>query len=104
MLPFQWSRLFLTLSYLHFDTLFRYRTLSIHVDDPATNSSQTAADPINDIRQIDAHTMDIDLVFHRYSTHPTLGLESATVVPRSIHGNNIISPPPSQYGLMINES
>jgi sodium/potassium-transporting ATPase subunit alpha len=91
------------LSYLRFDSLSRYRTLSIHVDDPPTGSGGTA-DPSNDIRQIDAHTIDIDLVFHRYSTHPRLGLESAAVERRSMHGKNIISPPPSQYALVIHEN
>jgi len=87
-----------------FNSLSRYRTLSIHVDDPPTGSSRTAADPSDDIRQIDAHTMDIDLVFHRYSTHPKLGLESAAVERRSMHDKNIISAPPAQYALMTHEN
>jgi sodium/potassium-transporting ATPase subunit alpha len=92
------------LSYLPFDSLSRYRTLSIHVDDPPTSSSKMAADPSDNIRLLDAHTMDIDQVFHRYSTHPKLGLEPAAVERRSIHGKNVISPPPSQYALMIHEN
>src|ERR1700691_963854 len=102
--PFQLSRLLSPLPYLLFDTLSRSRTLSIHVDDPPTSSGKMAADPSDDIRQIDAHTMNIDQAFHRYSTHPKLGLEPAAVERRSMHGKNILSPPPSQYALMIDEN
>lgn len=75
-----------------------YRTLSIHLDEPISKSiPKSIADPTAAIRQIDAHIIDHDQVFSRYSTHPTLGLEHAAVERKSKEGKNVITPPPTQY-------
>ena len=73
----------------------RYRTLSIHVEE---NSSKAIPDKADAIRQIDVHTIPVELVYQRFSTSPTLGLESAAVT-RLIQsfGKNAISPPKTQY-------
>jgi sodium/potassium-transporting ATPase subunit alpha len=84
-------------TYLSFEALSSYRTLSIHVDDKPISTNKKVADPSDAIRLIDAHSIDTDQVFHRYSTHPKLGLEGAAVERKSKEGKNIISPPPSQY-------
>jgi sodium/potassium-transporting ATPase subunit alpha len=38
-----------------------------------------------------------EAVFTRFSTSPSLGLETAAVERRSAREKNIISPPPTQY-------
>ena len=78
-----------------------YRTLSIHVEDRPSAPNSKAADPSDGIRQIDVHTIDNDEVFRRYSTHPKLGLEHAAVERKSMEGKNVISPPPTQYALIV---
>jgi hypothetical protein len=81
-----------------------YRTLSIHVDEkPSISAKKKALDPSDAIRQIDVHVIDSDQVYHRYSTHPTLGLEQAAVERKVKDGKNVISPPPTQYILIIDE-
>jgi len=59
---------------------------------------KASADPANDIRQIDVHTLPIEEVFTRFSTSPTIGLESPAVTRLSKRfGKNVISPPKTQY-------
>jgi magnesium-transporting ATPase (P-type) len=56
------------------------------------------ADPADVIRQIDVHTVPVDVVYHRYSTSPTLGLESPAVERLTQnYGKNVISPPKTIY-------
>ena len=72
----------------------RYRTLSIHVEE----KSKTIPDKADAIRQIDVHTIPADLVYQRFSTSPTLGLESPAVDRLTqTFGKNVISPPKTQY-------
>ena len=54
----------------------RYQTLSIHIEE---KSSKAIPDKDDAIRQIDVHTIPIDMVYQRFSTSPTLGLESPAV-------------------------
>ena len=56
------------------------------------------ADPADVIRQIGVHTVPVDVVYHRYSTFPTLGLESPTVERLTQNfGKNVISLPKTIY-------
>jgi sodium/potassium-transporting ATPase subunit alpha len=57
----------------------------------------TNKDPAFAIRQIDVHLITPEAVFTRFSTSPSLGLETAAVERRSAREKNIISPPPTQY-------
>ena len=82
--------------YILLTSIISYRTLSIHVDDKPTVTDKKAVDPSDVIRQIDVHIIDHDQVFHRFSTHPKLGLEHTAVERKSKDGKNIISPPPTQ--------
>jgi sodium/potassium-transporting ATPase subunit alpha len=67
--------------------------LSIHVEE---NSSK--ADKADAIRQIDVHTIPVDLVYQRFSTSPTQGLETPAVARLTqTFGKNVISPPKTQY-------
>ncbi|CCL98313.1 uncharacterized protein FIBRA_00307 [Fibroporia radiculosa] len=81
----------------------QYRTLSLRVDatlDEKAPPRQTkdTQDPAEGIRSIDVHTLTSHEVFTRYSTSPTVGLESIAVQRRSkTGGKNIISPPKTQY-------
>ncbi|RKO83014.1 E1-E2 ATPase-domain-containing protein [Blyttiomyces helicus] len=78
----------------------QYRTLSLHVDRPATNKKKRGngkVDPTEDISDINVHLLRVEDVFTRYSTHPTLGLESAALERKRNDPKNIISPPPAQY-------
>jgi sodium/potassium-transporting ATPase subunit alpha len=69
--------------------------LSIHVEE---KYSKAALDKANAIRQIDVHTIPVELVFQRFSTSPTLGLESPAVARMTqTFGKNVISPPKTQY-------
>ncbi|KAF8888462.1 calcium ATPase transmembrane domain M-containing protein [Gymnopilus junonius] len=78
------------------DVQIQYRTLSIHVEEKLT--AKTPADQADAIREIDIHTVPVDLVYQRFSTSPTLGLESPAVSRRmQTFGKNIISPPKTQY-------
>ena len=73
----------------------RYQTLSIHIEE---KSSKAIPDKDDAIRQIDVHTIPIDMVYQRFSTSPTLGLESPAVARLAqTCGKNIISPPKTQY-------
>lgn len=73
----------------------RYRTLSVHVEE---KSSKSTPDKVNAIRHIDVHTFPVDLVYQRFSTSPTLGLESPAVARLTqTFGKNVISPPKTQY-------
>ena len=73
----------------------RYRTLSVHVEE---KSSKATPDKVDAIRQIDVHTLSVDLVYQRFSTSPTLGLESPAIARLTqSFGKNIISPPKTQY-------
>ena len=57
-----------------------------------------APDKADDIHQIDAHTLPVDLVYQRFSTSPALGLESVAVARLTqTFGKNIISPPKTLY-------
>ena len=98
MLPFQSSQFVPNHTHNSFSEVFSsYRTLSIHVDDKPISTNKKGADPSDAIRLIDAHSIDTDKVFQRYSTHPKLGLDAAAVARKSKEGKNVISPPPSQY-------
>jgi sodium/potassium-transporting ATPase subunit alpha len=69
--------------------------LSIHVEEKSSKASPDKADAI---RQIDVHTIPVDLVYQRFSTSPTLGLESPAVARLTeTFGKNVISPPKTQY-------
>ena len=75
--------------------LQRYRTLSIHIEE---KSSEATPDKADAIRQIDVHTIPVDLVYQRFSTSPTLGLETPAVARLTqAFGKNVISPPKTQY-------
>ncbi|KAI0824955.1 calcium ATPase transmembrane domain M-containing protein [Trametes gibbosa] len=79
----------------------QYRTLSLHVDSyvegkPKPDQVQTA-DPASALRQIDVHQLPVQEVYTRFSTSPTLGLESDAVDRRSKSAKNVISSPPTQY-------
>ncbi|KAJ3028650.1 UNVERIFIED_CONTAM: hypothetical protein HDU68_001231, partial [Siphonaria sp. JEL0065] len=55
------------------------------------------------IRKINFHLHRVDDIFTKFSTSPSLGLESSAVARRKALGKNIISPPPTKYlqkGLM----
>jgi len=55
-------------------------------------------DPADVIRQIDVHTVPVDVVYQRFSTSPTLGLESPAVERLTkTFGKNVISPPKTIY-------
>ena len=80
----------------------RYRTLSLHVDSIREEKQKAAAagkstDPAAAIRQIDVHALPIDEVYTRFSTSPTVGLETDAITRRSKDGKNAISSPPTQY-------
>ena len=69
--------------------------MSIHVEE---RSSKATPDKVDAIRQIDVHTLPVDLVYQRFSTSPTLGLESVAVARLTqTFGKNIISAPKTQY-------
>ncbi|TFK65891.1 calcium ATPase transmembrane domain M-containing protein [Pluteus cervinus] len=76
-----------------------YRTLSIHQTIHPENEVAPAkiADPANAIRQLDVHKISINDIFLRYSTSPTLGLETAALERLSKLGKNAIPPPPTAY-------
>ena len=64
--------------------------MSIHVEE----KSKTTPDKADAIRQIDVHTIPVDLVYQRFSTSPTIGLESPAVARLTdTFGKNVISPP-----------
>ena len=84
------------------ESLRRYRTLSIHVDDQVEEKGGKRKkgnrdDPAVAIRNIDVHLIPTDEVFNRFSTSPSVGLESSAVQRRTKLGKNIISPPPTHY-------
>ena len=65
-----------SVSHYWFSKLFfffhpRYRTLSIHLEEKSSKATPGDTDAV---RQIDVHTIPIDLVYKRFSTSPTLGL------------------------------
>ncbi|TDL21473.1 calcium ATPase transmembrane domain M-containing protein [Rickenella mellea] len=85
-----------------YDIQIGYRTLSIHVNtlqDEKTRgaAAKRTADPASAIRQIDIHLKSPDEIFNRFSTSPSVGLESEAVLRRSKTSKNVISPPPTQY-------
>jgi hypothetical protein len=83
-------------AFTYFVLLISYRTLSIHVEQGQRPKSKM--DPATAIRQIDVHTLPVDDVYTRFSTSPTLGLESPAVTRLSnLHGKNTISPPKTQH-------
>jgi sodium/potassium-transporting ATPase subunit alpha len=61
------------------------------------STSVGKADPASVIRQIDVHLLPTNEVFTRFSTSPTVGLETAAVQRRARRGKNTITPPPTQY-------
>ena len=84
-----------TISFSHYYDLFsncffpRYRTLSIHLEQ---KSSKATPDKADAIRQIDVHTIPVDLVYRRFSTSPTLGLDSSAVARLTqTFGKNVMS-------------
>jgi sodium/potassium-transporting ATPase subunit alpha len=82
------------------DVQVSYRTLSMHVEtteQKGAAASKRAADPASAIRQIDIHLVPKHDVFTRFSTSPTLGLETDVLQRRAKAGKNVISPPPTQY-------
>ncbi|KAG2078536.1 calcium ATPase transmembrane domain M-containing protein [Suillus decipiens] len=75
-----------------------YRTISIRVDEKDLPSkAKQSTDPADAIASIDVHLISTEEVYTRYSSHPTVGLESAAVQRRSKDGKNVISPPPTQH-------
>ena len=69
--------------------------MSIHVEEKSSKASPDKADAI---RQIDVHTLPVDLVYQRFSTSLALGLETPAVARLTqIFGKNVISPPKTQY-------
>ena len=88
------SKPFSFLLCLFFWLFTRYRMLSIHVEE----KSKTTPDKADAIRQIDVYTIPVDLVYQRFSTSPTIGLESPAVARLTDpFGKNFISPPKTQY-------
>lgn len=90
----------------HFSSCCSFRTLSIHVHDTLRNEKdekgistviKVVPGGAEAIRAIDIHLAPIEEVFTRFSTSPTLGLESPAVQRRAKAGKNVISPPPTQY-------
>ena len=79
----------------------RYRTLSMHAESlkpkEAAKTAAVATDPAAGIRQIDVHRLPVEEVYTRFSTSPTIGLESTAVERRGKDGKNVISKPPTQY-------
>ncbi|RKO88983.1 calcium ATPase, partial [Blyttiomyces helicus] len=78
----------------------RYRTLFVHVDRVHTDvkaKEKEKVHPAEALRNIDVHFLRAEDVFTRYSTHPTLGLESAALERRKKGPKNVISPPPNHY-------
>ena len=64
--------------------------MSIRVEE----KSKTTPDKADAIRQIDVHTIPVDLVYQRFFTAPTIGLESPAVARLTdTFGKNVISPP-----------
>jgi len=79
-------------------TMNRYRTLSVRVEEKQTRTtSKSPQDPADAIASIDVHSLSVDEVYTRYSSHPTVGLELAAVRRRERDGKNVISPPPTVY-------
>ena len=72
-----------------------FQKVSIHVEE----KSKATPDKADAIRQIDVHTLPVDLVYQRFSTTPTLGLESPAVdrLTQTL-GKNIISPQRQSIG------
>ena len=60
-------------------------------------TAAAATDPAAGIRQIDVHTLTVEAVYTRFSTSPSIGLESEAVERRVKDGKNVISKPPTQY-------
>ncbi|RKO88205.1 hypothetical protein BDK51DRAFT_32210, partial [Blyttiomyces helicus] len=75
----------------------QYRTLSVHVDRPEGRKKKDKSDTEEEIANINVHLLRVEDVFTRYSTHPTLGLETAALERKKNDPRNIISPPPTQY-------
>lgn len=79
----------------------RYRTLSMRADtlpkEKVVKTAAAATDPAAGIRQIDVHTLTVEAVYTRFSTSPSIGLESEAVERRVKDGKNVISKPPTQY-------
>ena len=68
--------------------------MSIHVEEKIKQTPDKA----EAIRQIDVHNIPVDLVYQRFSTSPTLGLETPAVNRLTqTFGKNVISPPKTQY-------
>ena len=75
----------------------RYRTLSIHVEEKSSRATPDKLEA-DSIRQIDVHTIPVDLVYQRFSTSSTLGLDSSSVARLTqTFGKNVISPPKTLY-------
>ena len=75
----------------------RYRTLSIHVEEKSFRATPDKLEA-DSIRQIDVHTIPVDLVYQRFSTSPTLGLDSSSVARLTqTFGKNVMSPPKTLY-------
>ncbi|KAH8826038.1 calcium ATPase transmembrane domain M-containing protein [Flagelloscypha sp. PMI_526] len=72
-----------------------FRTLSIQVEDKTL--PRPIPEPAEAIRQVDAHLVDVNVLFTRFSSHPSLGLDSITVQRKALDGQNVISRPPTQY-------
>ncbi|KAH8795174.1 calcium ATPase transmembrane domain M-containing protein [Flagelloscypha sp. PMI_526] len=72
-----------------------FRTLSIQVEDKTL--PKPIPEPAEAIRHVDAHIVDPNVLFTRYSSHPSLGLDLATVQRKATEGKNVISRPPTQY-------
>ncbi|KDR77765.1 hypothetical protein GALMADRAFT_412632 [Galerina marginata CBS 339.88] len=66
--------------------------------EPGKKPSKAPNDLSDLVRQIDIHTVAVDVVYQRFSTSPTIGLESSAVghLTKSF-GKNVISAPTTQY-------
>ncbi|KAJ1562114.1 hypothetical protein HK405_015740 [Cladochytrium tenue] len=79
----------------------RYRTISLTVDQSLRTkkpkqAASGAAENL-DIGSIRYHLNRVEDVCTKFSTHPTLGLDSAAVTRKAADGKNKISPPPTRY-------
>ncbi|RKO93205.1 E1-E2 ATPase-domain-containing protein [Blyttiomyces helicus] len=74
----------------------QYRTLSVQVD-RSPDKRRAKVDPAEAMRSINVHLLRTEDVFTRYSTHPTLGLETAALERKKNDPKNVISPPPTHY-------
>ncbi|TFK65892.1 calcium ATPase transmembrane domain M-containing protein [Pluteus cervinus] len=76
-----------------------YRTLSVHqtIQPEIGVVPPKVAEPADALRSLDIHKIPVNDIFTRYSTSPTLGLETSAVNRLSKLGKNVIPPPPTVY-------